>query len=159
MKHTVGVADMKIAVEADDVLVTHALGSCLGLAVYDPHARVGGMLHVMLPDSSINAEKAQSNPSMFVDTGVPHFFRQLYQHGASKERLIVKVAGGAAVKSGGEDRFNIGKRNYTMLKKLFWKNGILIAAEDVGGSSPRTMYMEIASGRVWISTGGTEVDL
>jgi chemotaxis protein CheD len=157
MKHTVGVADLAISTQPGDVLVTHALGSCLGLAVHDPVAQIGGLLHVMLPDSSINTGKAAENPAMFVDSGVPHFFRQLYAAGGRRDRLTIKVAGGAAQNE--TDRFHIGKRNHTMLRKLFWKNGLLITAEDVGGSAPRTMYLEIGSGRVWISSAGRDTDL
>ena len=159
VKYIVGVADMKVASMAGDVLVTHALGSCLGVAVYDPVAVVGGLLHVMMPQASINPEKAESNPFMFVDSGVPAFFQQLYAAGASKARCVVKVAGGSNVHGGDTDRFAIGKRNYLMLRKLFWKNSILVKAEDVGGSAPRTMYMEIGTGKTWLSTAGQEREL
>ncbi|KKM45447.1 hypothetical protein LCGC14_1560860, partial [marine sediment metagenome] len=97
MKHVVGVADMKVCSEPEDIIVTHALGSCLGITAHDPVARVGGMLHVMMPMSHINPERAKANPYMFVDTGVPAFFRELYAAGAKKGRLTVKVAGGANV--------------------------------------------------------------
>jgi chemotaxis protein CheD len=150
---------MRISSQAGDVVVTHALGSCLGVAAYDSAAGVGGILHVMMPVSSINPEKAKANPYMFVDTGLPSFFKQLYAKGAEKKRLNVKVAGGANVQNSGTDRFAIGKRNYIMLKKVFWKNGVLIDAEDVGGSEARTMYMEIGTGRVWLANAGSEWDL
>ena len=159
MKHTVGVADMKMSGEPGDLIVTHALGSCLGIAVHDPVAQVGGLLHVMMPLSSINPEKAEANPFMFVDTGVPAFFRELYASGGDKARLTVQVAGGANVQDTGNDRFAIGKRNLIVLKKLFWKNGILIDAQEVGGASARTMYLEIGSGRTWITTAGKETEL
>ena len=150
---------MKIAKQPGDVIVTHALGSCLGITAHDPVANVGGMLHVMMPMSSVNPEKAKVNPYMFVDTGVPAFFEQLYKAGANKGRLIVKVAGGANVQKSTKDRFAIGKRNHVVLKKLFWKNGILIESEDVGKDMARTMYLEIGSGHVWLSMAGTKRDL
>ena len=160
MKQIVGVADMKISDQPDDVVVTHALGSCLGIAVHDPVAGVGGLLHVMMPFSKINPTKAQSCPYMFVDTGVPAFFQAFYEAGGLKNRLVVKVAGGANVhQNNGEDRFAIGKRNHVVLKKLFWKNGILIDSEDVGGGNARTMYLNIGTGRVWLSTAGVEKEL
>lgn len=160
MKLTVGVAEMAISTVPGETLVTHALGSCLGLTAYDPVSTVGGLLHVMLPDSTINAVKAEASPFMFIDTGVPLFFRQLYAAGAAKQRLVVKVAGGAAMGPAGDtDRLAIGKRNHVMLRKLFWKNGVLLAAEDVGGSAPRTLYLEIGSGRVWIHSAGREWDI
>ena len=79
--------------------------------------------------------------------------------GAQKSRLVVTVAGGANVQNVGNDTFAIGKRNYTILKKILWKNGVMIAAEDVGGSHARTMYLEIGSGRVWLSTAGQAKEL
>ena len=123
-------------------------------------ARVGGMLHVMLPLSTINPEKAREHPYMFVDSGVPAFFRELYAAGGQKNRLAVKVAGGACVgKAEDGDRFAIGKRNAIVLKKVFWTNGVLIDGEDVGGAAPRTLHLEIGSGRVWVTTAGVERDL
>lgn len=159
MKHIVGVADMTMASQPGDIIVTHALGSCLGITIHDAIANVGGMLHVMMPLSSTNRDKAKTNPYMFVDTGVPSFFREAYAMGAQKSRLVVTVAGGANVQNVGNDTFAIGKRNYTILKKILWKNGVMIAAEDVGGSHARTMYLEIGSGRVWLSTAGQAKEL
>jgi chemotaxis protein CheD len=144
---TVGIADMKVSTDADDVLVTYSLGSCIGLAIYDPLVRVGGLLHYMLPDASINPKRAQDNPYMFASTGIPLLFNACYKHGADKKRLIVKVAGGSQIMDD-SGVFNIGKRNYAILRKMFWKNKILIAAEDVGGTSNRTMYLHLADGEV-----------
>jgi len=159
MKHVVGIADMKVSRQAGDVIVTHALGSCLGIAAHDPVAGVGGLLHVMMPEGRMNPQKAAANPFMFVDTGVPAFFRGLYDTGGVKSRLVIKVAGGANVHNTGNDRFQIGKRNYVILKKLFWKNNLLIDAEDVGGTGARTMFLEIGTGRTWLSTAGVEKEL
>ena len=159
MRHTVGVADMKISGEPGDVLVPHALGSCLGIAVHAPIAQVGGLLHVMLPQARINPAKAESNPCMFVDAGVPRFFQMLYSAGVCRSRLVAKVAGGASVTEGSADRFNIGQRNILMLRKLLWKNNILLAGEDVGGHVARTMYLEIGSGRVWLHAQSQNTEL
>ncbi len=158
MKHVVGVADYKISGTPGDQIITHGLGSCLGIAAYDSAANVGGLFHVMLPVSSVNPEKAKSSPMMFVDTGLPLFFKALYAAGANKERLVVKVAGGAQMRDKG-DFFAIGKRNYVTMRKLFWKNGIMIAAEEVGGNVSRTMYLEIGSGQVRLSVNGREIEL
>ncbi|RPI62339.1 MAG: chemotaxis protein CheD [Planctomycetaceae bacterium] len=160
VKLIVGVADRAISKSRDDVIVTHALGSCLGIAVYDHARAVGGILHVMLPSSSVNPGKAGENPYMFVDSGVPAFFREIFAAGGSRGSLWVKVVGGASInQSSSGDSFAIGKRNYIMLKKLFWKNGILIDAEDVGGDKARTVYLEMATGKVTISQGGVEKTL
>jgi chemotaxis protein CheD len=152
----VGVSDVRISGIPGDVLVTHALGSCLGIAVHDRVAQIGGLLHVMLPTSTINPQKAKDNPCMFVDTGVPALFERVLAAGAAKHRLAVTVAGGSAMQGGSKDRFEIGKRNYLMLKKIFWQNEILIDAEDVGGESARTMYLEVGSGRVWLNQTGRQ---
>lgn len=158
MKHIVGVADAALSDKPGDIIVTHALGSCLGITIHDPVAKVGGMLHVMLPLSTVDPAKAETKPWMFINTGVPKFFRALYDIGAKKSRLTVKVAGGANVQAG-NDHFAIGKRNHIVLKKIFWKNGILIDAEDVGGTRARTMYLEIGTGKVWLSVAGQVIEL
>lgn len=90
----VGISDLKISKNPGDVLVTYALGSCIGVAVYDPLVKVGGLLHYMLPDSTLDANKARENPGMFADTGIPLLFKSCYALGAEKRRMIVKVAGG-----------------------------------------------------------------
>jgi chemotaxis protein CheD len=150
---------MKLSNQPGDVIVTHALGSCLGVSAHDPQSNIGGILHVMMPVSSVNPDKARLNPYMFVDTALPAMFKSLYAMGARKERLVVKVAGGANLQNGHTDRFDIGKRNYISLKKVFWKNGVLIHSEDVGGSKARTMYLHIDTGRVRLSIERRERDL
>ena len=152
---TVGVADMKTSISAGDTIITHALGSCLGITIYDPVARVGGMLHAMLPDSSIDPTRAAQNPHMFVDTGVPNLFRLCYKLGAEKTRLVVKVAGGATSKANVEDDyFQIGKRNFVMLRQLFWRNNMLLKSYDVGGTCSRTMSIDIGTGAVLLKING-----
>ncbi len=143
---------MKIGRDAD-LIVTHALGSCLGLVVYDPVARVGGLLHAMLPLSKINPAKAQANPYMFVDTGVPGLFKALYEIGGQKSRMVVKAAG-CGNPLGKNEMFKIGERNYTILKKLLWKNNILLETEDVGGTASRTVHFDVATGETVISSNG-----
>jgi len=145
----VDVADMKVSNQAGDIIMTHALGSCIGVSVYDPVACIGGLVHIMLPASSVSPDKAKNNPFMFVDSGIPIFLNSLCKLGADKKRFVVKVAGGAQI-SQGEDFFAIGKRNYLMLRKLFWMNGIIIAGQDVGGNILRTMYLDINTGRTWL---------
>ena len=152
MNLTVLVGDMKIG-RSGDLLVTHALGSCLGLMAFDPVAKLGGLLHAMLPLSSINPEKALANPAMFVDSGVPLLFEALYAQGAMKGRLVVKAAG-CGNPMGQNEVFKIGERNYTVLKKLLWKNNILLEAEDVGGSASRTIHFEVSTGQVLLSSSG-----
>jgi chemotaxis protein CheD len=153
MQVVVGVADMKVSNQQSEVLVTHALGSCIGVAIYDPAAKVGGILHFMLPDSNLDPGKAQEHPHMFADTGLPLLFRECYRLGAQKSRLRVKVTGGSQV-LGNREFFQIGRRNYAALRKIFLKNNVLINNEDVGGTKARTLFLEVATGNVWIKVMG-----
>jgi chemotaxis protein CheD len=150
----VGVADCQISKSRDQVLVTYALGSCIAVAIHDPVAGVGGLLHYMLPESAISPAKAGENPYMFADTGIPLLFRRAHEYGAEKRRLVVRVAGGAQVMDS-EGIFNIGKRNYLALRKVLWKAGVLVQAEDVGGNVPRTVRLEVGSGRFWLRGAGS----
>jgi len=152
MRHIVAVGDMKIGRRSDSI-VTHALGSCLGLVVYDPVANIGGLLHAMLPLSKINPVKAEANPFMFVDTGVPALFRALYAIGGQKSRMIIKAAG-CGNPLGKNEMFKIGERNYTVLKKLLWKNNILLETEDVGGTASRTIHFDIDTGQTVVAGNG-----
>jgi chemotaxis protein CheD len=155
LKHIVGVADLKVSAQPGDILITYALGSCLGITIHDPMANVGGLLHVMLPLSTIDSAKASENPYMFVDTGVPQLFLECYKLGAQKGRLVVKVAGGACSNENEEeDYFQIGKRNFTILRKLLWKNGVLLKTHDVGGQQSRTMSLDIGNGEVQLKING-----
>ncbi len=148
MKQIVAVGDMKVGRDGD-ILVTHALGSCLGLVVYDPVAKVGGLLHAMLPLSRINPQKAESHPYMFVDKGVPLLFKTIYQMGGQKQRLIVKATG-CGSPLGKNAMFKIGERNYTVLKKLLEKNNVALHAEDVGGTDSRTVHVDLSNGKTII---------
>ena len=156
----VGMADLRLARggEGGGRLITYALGSCLGITVWDPAAGVGGMLHVMLPSSAIDAGKAARNPAMFVDAGVPLLFKKSYELGAKKERLVVRVAGGAFSGAREEDdQFQIGKRNFLTLRKLLWKNNVLLHAHDVGGcQTSRTMRLDLATGEVSVRVSGKD---
>jgi chemotaxis protein CheD len=131
------------------------LGSCIAVAIHDPVASVAGLLHFMLPESSLNPEKASHYPYMFADTGIPLLFQAAYGLGAEKRRLIVRVAGGAQLMD--EDGvFNIGKRNHLATRKILWKAGMMVHAEEVGGMIARNVRLEVASGRFWVHGPGME---
>ncbi len=156
VRHLVGVADMKISSSPEDEIITFALGSCLGVTLFDPVAHVGGMVHVMLPSSSIDPVKAALNPYMFVDTGVKNLFLASYRAGAQRKRLVVFAAGGSCASgSVQDDYFQIGKRNVTVLRSLLWKNGIILKNCDFGGNRARTMSLDIGTGQVMIRSSGT----
>jgi chemotaxis protein CheD len=152
MKTTVGVSDFKVSRNPGEELITYALGSCLGVTLYDPVAMVGGLLHVMLPLSKADPGKAVLKPAMYVDTGFSELLETCYDFGAAKKNLKVVVAGGATMKNGqSTDYFKIGQRNFTILRKLLWKNGFIIAAQDVGGTISRTMTLRMSDGLVTIN--------
>ncbi len=157
-KTIISVSDAKVSNDPADFLATYSLGSCIGVCLYDSATHIGGLLHYQLPDSKIDAERAQEKPFMFADTGMKIVLEKLSSMGANKKRMQIKIAGGAEMNTGPKG-FNIGKRNYLAIRKILWKNGMFIDAEDIGGFSPRNVYMNIADGAVIVRTNGIEKSL
>ena len=153
MNLIVGVSDMKVSDDMEAVLATYSLGSCIGVAIYDAVARVGGLLHYMLPESSLDLEKANKNPYMFADTGIPALFKAAYKLGAKKQRLKVVVVGGSQILDQ-KGFFNIGKRNETAVRKMFHRNNVIIDYTDVGGVVNRTIKLAVDNGDVWLRVSG-----
>ncbi|HHC24658.1 MAG TPA: chemotaxis protein CheD [Desulfobacterales bacterium] len=149
MRHIVLVGNMKVG-KKGDTIVTYALGTSLGLMAYDPVVQVGGLLHAMLPLSRSDPQKAATNPCIFVDTGVPKLFKEICDMGGQKSRLVLKAAG-CARPVGENEMFKIGERNYSVLKKILWKNSVLLESEDVGGVANRTVHFDLITGEVKIS--------
>jgi chemotaxis protein CheD len=149
----IGIGDCQVSKEPEGTLVTYALGSCIAVIIHDPVAGVGGLLHFMLPESSLDLAKAERNPFMFADTGIPVLFRSAYQLGADKKRLVVTVAGGAQMMDT-QGTFNIGKRNCLAMRKILWKAGVLVNAEHLGGDVSRTIRLEVRSGKVMLREAG-----
>ncbi|HYW47322.1 MAG TPA: chemotaxis protein CheD [Bryobacteraceae bacterium] len=154
----VGVADCRFGHVPGQVLATYALGSCIGLAVHDPATAVGGLLHFMLPDSTIDPARGRQKPFMFADTGIPLLLEQVCGSGASKRRLQAYAIGGAQMVDQ-ESVFEIGKRNYLAMRRILWKAGVLLNGEVVGGSSSRTVRLEIGTGRLWIREAGMQTEM
>jgi len=149
----VGIGAMEVTADPTASIITHGLGSCIGVAIFDPIAHVGGLLHYMLPEGREHPEKAAATPLIFGDLGIPRLFKAAYTLGAVKQRTVVKIAGGASLIDGA-GLFNVGKRNFLLARKLMWKNGVTVAAEEVGGAVSRTIDLEMATGRLFISTPG-----
>ncbi len=149
----VNVSDAKVSRDPSDVILTHSLGSCIGVCLYDATARVGGMLHYQLPDSKMSSDRAKENPFMFADTGLKLLIRKLEVLGAKRKLMHVKIAGGAAMSTGPKG-FDIGKRNCLAIRKLLWKFGMFLDAEDVGGDAPRNLYLNISDGAVTMKSNG-----
>jgi chemotaxis protein CheD len=156
-KVVVGVADVAVSNNQNVILTTYSLGSCLGVAIYDPLTRVGGLLHAMLPDSSIDRQKAAAQPAMFLDTGIPALFRAAYELRADKHRVLIYLIGGAQIMDD-SGFFNIGKRNYQSAIDLFGKHSLRIQAEEVGGCVNRTVYLNLATGTVSLKVSGNSTE-
>ena len=148
----VGIGDMKFA-RGEGQIITYALGSCIGITMYDPAIRLGGLLHIMLPSRT-----DPKDPKIFkyADSGLQEMIRKMSAFGMLKSRTIVKIAGGAKMfeSRGNSDFGNIGQRNAAMVKKLLMEERMRISAEDTGGSYARTMLINIANGDVIIRTAG-----
>jgi len=153
----VGISDLKVSSNPAEALITYALGSCIAVAVYDPAAKVGGLLHYMLPDSTLDAAKAKETPAMFADTGIPLLFKSCYKMGADKKRMVVKVAGGASILDE-SNFFRIGQKNIMAMRKLFWSNNVLIDAEDTGKNFNRTVRIDLGTGKFYIKRAGGQME-
>ena len=147
----VDVGDMAVSNSGQVILSTYALGSCIGVVAYDPVSRVGGILHLMLPDSKVSPDKAAVQPAMFADTGLPRFFRTIQGMKGEPSRLRVFVAGGASVVNG-LDSFKIGERNSKATLDYLYAARILIRRTEVGGSHNRTLHLDVSTGAVTMKT-------
>lgn len=152
---TIGIGDLKVC-RAPDVLITYALGSCVGVCLLDNVTHIGGLSHVMLPESSSNNN---SNPMRFADLALPMLLRQMESMGASRARLKAKIAGGATMFATANDKFNIGERNIAAVKKFLMANRIPILAEDIGLDYGRTQlfYPETGVMEIRAAAKGTKM--
>ncbi len=149
----VGISESKVSADPESTLVTYALGSCIAVLLYDAQSKIGGLLHYMLPESSLDRNKAEANPCMFGDTGIPLLIEQVRTQGANPKKMTVRLAGGAQVLDK-NNLFEIGKRNYLAARKALWKLGLFVSSEAVGGELSRTVRLDLATGRSWIREGG-----
>ncbi len=143
----VGIGEYAISRNANDCLITYALGPCLGIVAYDSVRSIAGLVHCQLPLSLDDPEQAKLRPARYVDSGVGLLLDEMQKCGASLSSVAICVAGGAQV-TPGEGIFKIAQRNHTVFRKLMWKNGLVVSAEDVGGDRPRTMSVEVGTGNV-----------
>ena len=147
----VAMADIKVGV-APDTLISYGLGSCVGIAIYDNVAKIGGLAHIMLPDS--RQSRAGENPAKFADTAIPIMIKDVLKLGAVHKRLVAKIAGGSQMFhfSGTNDIMRIGERNAEAVRLALKKEGIKLFAEDVGGNYGRTVELILSSGVYKIKT-------
>jgi chemotaxis protein CheD len=147
----VGVGDLGVSNNVSITLSTYALGSCVAVVVYDPVAKAGGLLHMMLPESGISPDKALTQPAMFADTGLPLLFRSLMGIKAERSRLRLFVAGGASVLTG-NDNFKIGERNIRATQLWLTQQGYGVRGSAVGGVISRTVHLDIGTGSISLKT-------
>ena len=147
----VGMADYKVG-RAPATIISYGLGSCIGVSLYDPQAMVGGLLHIMLPDSS--QSRSSENPAKFADTGVPLLLKDVLALGASRSRLVAKMAGGAQMFAFAKatDIMRVGARNAEAVKELLKSLGIKLIAEDTGGNYGRTVQINLENGVYTVKT-------
>ena len=150
-----GIGDLGASNTANSVVKTFALGSCVSAIFLDPKTHTVGMVHIALPDSSINLDKCRERPGYFADTGIPALLKEMARLGcpANGRGMIIKLAGGAAVMNR-NDTFNIGKRNVLAVKKILWTMGMGPVAEDVGGNISRTVSVAVNTGEITIYSPG-----
>ena len=149
----VGIGDMKFA-RGDNTIITYALGSCIGIALYDPVTKIGGLAHIMLPDST--QIRNNSNIAKFADTGIEELLKRVIEAGASKSRLKAKIAGGAKMFAVSKlsDVGNIGERNAIASRTKLKQLGIPLVAEDTGLNYGRTVELHCETGDFYIKSVG-----
>lgn len=158
MRLDVGIGEMKVSGSAEDVIKTYALGSCVAVLAYDPDARVGGMVHVALPESKVNPDKARKTPGYFADTGLPKLVEEMRRKGANPKNIRIKLAGGASIMDE-KKTFDIGRRNVVATKRFLWMNGLGVIKEDTGGKISRTVALHIRDGEVVLSNAKSQWNL
>jgi len=150
----VGVGEYGVTRTPGDVIKTMALGSCVAVIMLDPSSRTIGLLHVALPDSTINKKRVEERPGMFADTGIPKLLDNMKKMGYNGNRnLIVKLAGGASIMDP-NNTFNIGKRNVLAVRQILWNYRLGPRAQDIGGTISRTVSVDVNTGGVLISSPG-----
>ena len=150
--HNIGIGEWVVSSDPLDILKTYALGSCLAVIIFDSKLGIAGLIHIALPDSTIDPVKAKSRPGYFADTGLPMMIEEMKKRGSVRAHIHVKLAGGASIM---DDKgiFDIGKRNILAAKRILWKSSLGAIAEDTGGDISRTVTVKIGDGETTISSG------
>ena len=151
-KISVGIADMKLT-RQEGVLITYALGSCIGITFYDPMIKLGALLHIMLPEKTNSQD---SNILKYADTGIRLTLSKMEQMGARRAHIVAKIAGGAKMfdVAGNGSLGNIGQRNIDSVHHVLQQERIRLLREDVGGSTARTLLFDVATGEGCIKIYG-----
>ena len=148
-KIIVGIAEGKTAVE-QQVLISYALGSCVGVCLYDKSRKIAGMVHVILPEKAVAVNR--ENPYKFGDEGVRRLVQEMERLGAEKKRLTAIIAGGAKMFETGRPEWEIGAQNVASVKKTLAEEGIRLIAEDTGKNYGRTVSFYAGDGKMEVRT-------
>ncbi len=150
-----GIGDIGISNDPEEILKTCALGSCVAVIILNPSVRAAAMAHIALPCSSTNIKKARLKPGYFADTGIPALLKLMNKvsSNGTRKNLFVKIVGGAQIMDK-RNTFNIGKRNVLAIKKILWSYGLGVIAEDTGGDISRTVIVPLSTGKVIVSSPG-----
>jgi len=153
-RRVVGIGEFAVSKTSSETIVTHALGSCIAVCIWDQVAGVGGLLHFLLPDSTINPARAKTQPATFANSGLPLLFQAAYALGLDKKRCRVRLVGGAEIANpGGISSLNVGKRNLLAARNILWRNGLLIEGEVTGGTIPRSVALHMQDGAIDVTSG------
>lgn len=152
----VGIADLNVT-NAPNKLITVGVGSCLGITLYDKVKKNGGLLHVMLPDST--QFPSVTNPYKFVDLGVPALLKKIQDMGSRKDDLVAKIAGGASMFNFSDKSIlmDVGNKNLIAVKRILEELEIPLIGEEIGGNKGRTLLLDTESGSVQIRTKDMEL--
>jgi chemotaxis protein CheD len=128
--------------------------------VWEPIARIAGLLHFLLPDSKINPARARLEPEAFADSGIPRLFHDVYRLGGQKKRCTVRLVGGAEISGHAPDGvLNVGRRNILAARGILWRNGVMVEGEAVGGTTARSVILAAATGVLTIKANGGVTEL
>ena len=146
----VGIGEWAVSNRPGDIIITHGLGSCIAVCVFDPLTTVAGLLHFLLPEARINPDRARVQPAVFADSGIPLLLNAAAQQGLVRRRAIVKLVGGAEMTAAPDVAFNTGRRNVLAARNLLWRSGVFVAGQDVGGTAARTAHLSVRTGRLLV---------
>lgn len=158
MKTIVGISEAKISKNADEILAAYAIGSSICISFYDPQKKIGALLHSPVPASGTDPDGNADQIFTCIDTAIPDIIKKIVESGAEKTRLSIKMAG-ANSKTEDEKINMIGKKNHIAVRKALWREGLLVASQDVGGATPRNVFLEIANGRVAVQCNENELEI
>jgi chemotaxis protein CheD len=157
----VGMGELVVSRDPSDVIACIGLGSCIAMCIWDPVARMGGVAHMLLPTSRSNAEMMGS-PAKYITNGVPNLINRMIKSGSSRHNLIIKITGGARMLNipGENNILDIGQRNIIEVRAVMKRENIPLIAEDVGGTSGRSMQLFMDTGRIMVrSLAGRTIEL